>query len=289
MAVDNLPAPPIPATIQKYADSTPHPVALIGCHTSEMSQDCCEYDLAVFAKGNNQVLQVDGHTVELVHIGESKDHMVDLFNAVSLKDTKFRLSSLIGDITPEKYQKALTAAGKKLLVTSLFYQQRMNGAKNTVVAAMWLKAAAYEFIAGSLALSGTRPMPLHELEQMRQTDAGNIAENVQIAFECIGIERAVRPAISRSLEAIKELKSKDYDTKLVMSKINHLLDKHMLADSYYYAGKAAANSLAGRSDLFHNSYSKLVQIAMDLTTDFGHLQKLQRGLFRAANSGLRGC
>lgn len=289
MPVDNLPATPIPAAIQKYADSMPYPVALIGCRTSEMSQDCCEYDFAVFAKGSNQVLPVDGHTVEFVHIGEPKDHTVGLFNAVILRDTKFKLPSMLGDITPEKYQKSLAADGKKSLVASLFYQQRMNGAKNPVVAAMWLKTAAYEFIAGSLALSGTRPMPLHELEQMRQADAGRIAEGVQLAFECIGIERATRPAISRSLKAIRELKSKDYDSSLVMSKISHLLDKHMLADSYYYAGKAAGKSLAGRSDLFHDRYSKLVQIAMDLTSDLGHLQKLQRGLFRAANSGLRGC
>src|SRR4029078_3494098 len=152
---------------------------------------------------------------------------------------------------------ALVAAGKKSLISSLFYQQRMNGANNPIVAAMWLKVAAYEFIAGSLALSGSRPMPLHAPEQIRQADAGGISDGVQIAFECIGTERATRPAISRSLEAIQELKSNDYDRDLVMSKIRHLLDRHMLADCYYYAGKVAGKSLAGRSDTFHSRYSKL--------------------------------
>jgi len=276
--------PPVPAAIRKYADSIPHPVALIGCRTSEMSHDCCEYDLAVFAQGNNEVLQVAGHAVELVHIGDPKDHLVDLGGMAILNDTKFALSP----VAPEKYRKALAAAGKKFLISSLFFQQRMNSSKNPVVAAMWLKAAAYEFIAGSLAVSGSRPMPLHEPEQVRQVDAAGIAEGVQAAFECIGMERATRPAISRSLEAIMELKSKDYDRDLVMSKINHLLDRRMLADCYYYAGKVAGKSLTGRSDSFHNKYSKLTQLAMDLTSDLGHLQKLQRSLFRAANGALKG-
>jgi ribonuclease BN (tRNA processing enzyme) len=284
MQDNNLPTPPVPAAIKKYAASISHPVALIGCRTSEMSLDCCEYDLAVFAEGSNQVLQVGGHAVELVHVG--KDHIVDLGGMVALND-KFMLSSSRG-VTPEKYRKALKAAGKKSLISSLFYQQRMNGAKNPTVAAMWLKVAAYEFIAGSLALSGSRPMPLHEPEQIRQADAGGISEGVQAAFECIGTERATRPAISRSLEAINELKSNDYDRDLVMSKIRHLLDRRMLADCYYYAGKVAGKSLTGRSDTFHGRYSKLVQLALDLTSDLNHLQKLQRDLFRAANSGLRG-
>ena len=283
MQDNNLLTPPVPADIKKYAASIPHPVSLIGCRTSEMSLDCCEYDLAVFASGDNRVLQMDGHAVELVHIGD-KD-LVDLGGMVALND-KFIFSSK--SVAPEKYRKALAAAGKKSLISSLFYQQRMNQAKNPLVAAMWLKVAAYEFIAGSLALSGNRPMPLHEPEQIRQADAGGIAEGVQAAFECIGVERATRPAISRSLEAIQELKSKDYDRDLVMSKIRHLLDRRKLADCYYYAGKVAGKSLAGRSDTFHNRYSKLVQLALDLTSDLNHLQKLQKSLFRAANGGLRG-
>jgi hypothetical protein len=283
MQDNNLPTPPVPAAVKKYAASIPHPVALIGCRTSEMSLDCCEYDLAVFAQGDNQVLQVDGHAVELVHVGDN--HIVDLGGMAALNG-KFIFSSK--SVTPEKYRKALAAAGKKSLISSLFYQQRMSHAKNPLVAAMWLKVAAYEFIAGSLALSGNRPMPLHEPEQIRQADAGGIAEGVQAAFECIGVERATRPAISRSLEAIQELKSKDYDRDLVMSKIRHLLDKRMLADCYYYAGKVAGKRLAGRSDTFHNRYSKLAQLALDLTSDLNHLQKLQKSLFRAANSGLRG-
>jgi hypothetical protein len=295
----------IPAAVRKYASGISYPVAAIGCRVSSesMSLDCCEYDLAVFAPenhhhhhhryyGSNQVLQVAGHTVELIYMaGPIKDHMIDLGGIAVIRDNnRFALSAAANDVSPEKYRRALLAAGRKSLVSSLFCQRKMAtaaGAKQPpTVAAMWLKIAAYKFIRGALALSGSRPMPLHELEQVRRVDASALADGIQAALECIGVERATRPAISRSIGAIRELKSKEYDAELVMSKIRHLMDRQMLADCYYYAGRVAAENLAARSSAFHNRYAKLVQLSMDLTSDLQHLQKLQRQLFRTANVGL---
>ena len=297
----------IPAAVREYASGISYPVAAIGCRVSSegMSLDCCEYDLAVFAlenhhhhhhrhDGSNQVLQVAGHTVELIYMTRPiKDHMIDLGGIAVIRDSnRFALSAAANDVSPEKYRRALLAAGRKSLVSSLFCQRKTAaaaaaGAKQPpAVAAMWLKIAAYEFIRGALALSGSRPMPLHELEQVRRVDASALADGIQAALECIGVERATRPAISRSIGAIRELKSKEYDAELVMSKIRHLMDRQMLADCYYYAGRVAAKNLAARSSAFHNRYAKLVQLSMDLTSDLQHLQKLQRQLFRAANGCL---
>ena len=282
----------MPAAVRKFADSIPHPIALIGCRTTEISLDCCEYNLAVFvpANQNNRVMQVDGLSVELVHFaGPVKNHLVELGSMEVLKDTnKFVLSSAARDITPAKYRMALATAGKKSLISSLFCQQKMGQARHPAVAAMWLKLAAYEFVGGMLALSGSRPMTLHELEQVRQADVGSMAEGVEVALECIGIERATRPAISRSIEAIKELKSKDYDQDLFVLKVNHLLGLSMLADCYYYAGRVAAKNLVGRKEPFYSQYAKLVQLALDLSSDVQHLEKLQKRLFRAVNCGLKG-
>ena len=205
----------IPTAIKVFASEIVYPVALIGCRTSKMSLDCCEYDLAVFAGSQehsqaNQVVQVDNRPIELIHVtGPIKDHIIDLADMVILKDnSKLMLSSAAKDIISEKYKKMLAASGKKLLISSLFCQQKMKRANHPMIAAMWLKIAAYEFIDGMLALSGNRPMPVHILEQVRQIDS-RMAEGVDVALECIGAERATRPAISRSMEAIKELKSKD--------------------------------------------------------------------------------
>jgi hypothetical protein len=275
-----------------FAREVVYPVALIGCRTSEMSLDCCEYDLAVFVGPEeynqaNQVVQVDNHPVELMHLtGPIKDHIIDLADMVVLKDNnQLMLSSATKGIIAEKYKKTLTALGKKLLISSLFCQQKMRGTNHPTIAAMWLKVAAYEFIDGMLALSGNRPMPVHILEQVRQIDS-RMAEGVDVALECIGAERATRPAISRSLEAIKELKSKDYDRELFISKVSHLLERRMLVDCYYYAGRVAAKNLVSKKEIFYSQYSKLVQLALDLVNDLQSLEKMQKRLFRAVNRGL---
>ena len=282
----------IPTAIKVFASEIVYPVALIGCRTSEMSLDCCEYDLAVFAGSQeqnqaNQVVQVDNRPVELMHLtGSIKDHIIDLADMVILKDnSKLMLSSAAKDIIAEKYKKMLAASGKKLLISSLFCQQKMRRTNHPMIAAMWLKIAAYEFIDGMLVLSGNRPMPMHILEQVRQIDS-RMAEGVDVALECIGAERATRPAISRSMEAIKELKSKDYDRELFMSKVSHLLERRMLVDCYYYAGRVAAKNLVSRKEIFYSQYSKLVQLALDLVNDLHGLEKMQKRLFRAVNRGL---
>jgi hypothetical protein len=131
-------------------------------------------------------------------------------------------------------------------------------------------------------------MPLHELAQVRQSKLANgVADGLEAALECTGIERATRPAISRSIEAVMELKSTDYDKELALSKIRQLLGRRMLADCYYYAGRIAAKSLVSKNNSFYGKYSKLVQLAMNLSSDASHLQKLQKRLFRAAQSGLK--
>lgn len=282
----------IPTAIKAFANEIMHPVALIGCRTSPISLDCCEYDLAIFEpsqedKQANQVVQVDKQPVELMHLtGSIKDHVIDLANMVILKDNStLMLSSAAKDIISGKYAKMLTSSGKKSLISSLFCQQKMKGTKHPVVAAMWLKIAAYEFIDGMIALSGNRPMPVHILEQVRQIDSRR-AEGVEVALECIGAERATRPAISRSMEAIKELKLKDYDKDLFLSKISHLLERRRLVDCYYYAGRVASKNLASRTEPFHSQYSKLVQLALDLSSDSQSLEKMQKRLSKDVKIGL---
>ena len=278
----------IPSQVRDYAVGLPHPACLVGCRVSGLSLDCCEYDIFVFGPGTNRVEQVAGHAVEVMHVGRPKDHLVVLRDAAVLNDSEeFSLSSALKDISKEKYNRALSAYGRKELVSSLFCQQKFKLAKGPAAGAMWTKMASYHLIAGTLAVFGASPMPLHELAQARRLDLpADRAEGVQAALECIGIERATRPAIARSMEAVLELKSGDYDRELVRTKMSHLLEKSMLADCYYYAGKVAAGKLAAKNDAFLRRYGKLVQLAMDLSSDETQLGRLQKSLFSAAKKGL---
>ena len=257
-----------------------------------MSLDCCEYDIAIFAEnaGGTQAVRVGGQMVELLYFsGEPRNTLSDLYGMTIIRDSnKFALASAAKEITQEKFRKALRALGRKELVSSRFCQKTAEQCSEPITAQMWYKIAAHRFITGAIALAGKRPMPLHELEQTRQIDASSaVAEGLASALEFIGLERATRPAISRSVEALRELKSGDHDRDLVMSKIDFLLGQQMLPDCYLYIGRTASENLAKRKGSFHRNYSKLVQLALDLTSDIQQAEKLQRSLFKAASSILK--
>ena len=283
----------IPINVKKFLESLPpSPTALVGCRSTDMSLGCCEYDIAIFAEnaGATQAVRVDGQMVELLYFsGQPRTSIPDLYGMTIIRDSnKFALASAAREITQEKFRMALRALGRKELVSSRFCQRIAGQCSEPVTAQMWYKISAHRFISGAIALSGKRPMPLHELEQTRQIDASSaVAEGLASALECIGLERATRPAISRSVEALRELKSGDHDRDLVMSKIDFLLGQQMLPDCYLYIGRTASENLAKRKSSFHRNYSKLVQLALDLTSDIQQVEKLQRSLFKAASSILK--
>ena len=65
---------------------------------------------------------------------------------------------------------------------------------------------------------------------------------------------------------------------LFMSKVSHLLNRRMLVDCYYYAGRVATKNLVNRKEIFYIQYSKLVQLALDLVSDLQSLEKMQKWL-----------
>jgi hypothetical protein len=277
----------IPKEVREYVADIPHPSGLIGCRCGSLSLDCCEYDIAIIAEGKNSVVKLGKYTVETIYLKSFKEHLVDIKDIEIFKDSKtLLLSSTAKEITDAKYGRLLAAAGKKQLVASLFFQQKTKSAKQPMLAALWLKIAAYRHMAGTLAISGVRPMPLHELDQIRQQDlTSEVADGVNASLECIGVERATRSQIARSIEAFAEIKSNDYDRDLVLAKAEYLLDNGKLADSYYYMGRILADMVSSKSEQHLARYSKLYQIALDLGS-VQNLERIQKVLFRATKKGL---
>lgn len=282
----------VPSNIKAFLESLPpSPVALVGCRSADAALECCEYDVAIFSEEAKepQIVCIENQTVELLYLpGQPAGRIVDLYGMKVIRDSnKFALASVAKEITREKFVKSLRALGRKELVSSRFCQRMAEQSSDPVTAQMWYKIAAHRFVSGSIALSGKRPMPVHELEQTRHIEASAaVAEGLSAALECIGLERATRPSISRSVEALRELKSSDYDRDLVMSKIEFLLSRQMLPDCYLYIGRMASENLAGRKNAFHKSYAKLIQLALDLTSDV-QIEKLHRSLFKAASTILK--
>jgi hypothetical protein len=257
-----------------------------------MSLDCCEYDIAIFNKQStgNRFIRLGNCGLEVITLTEiSRINVMKLYkmiiiqddNSLSLSSSSLSSANNVSAFQ-QHYLRVLRGLGKKSIINSLFYHEKItkNIQKNSVLAAMWLKIAAYDFLEGILALSEIKPMPIHELNQIRKItiERQDIAEGVKIALECVGLERATRSTISRSIEAICELNSMEYDKELIKIKVNHLLEKGMVSDCYYYLGKMGHRCLAYRDYKFLSKYMKLIQISMDLTKDMQQLEKLHINL-----------
>jgi hypothetical protein len=159
--------------------------------------------------------------------------------------------------------------------------------KNSIISALWLKAAAYSYLRGILEMLGTKAMPAHELEQLRQLGVGRkIGIELEAGLDVIALEGVTRRSISRAKKALAEMVSKRYDRDLILSKVDALQEKQRLADAFYYIGRIVCNILDA-DEAAVVAYPKIVQIALDLSLDANQVEKLRRNLFREAAAALK--
>jgi hypothetical protein len=167
------------------------------------------------------------------------------------------------------------SAAKRRAVDSLFNVSKTSTSKSELNLSLNLKMAAYELIEAILLISEIRPMPIHELNQLRQLEIRKdfIKEAIQLCIECIGIERATRTIINRSFNALKEIFKERYDIALIESKIEFLVEQGLIADCYYYIGRLVCNHLEKKGYAYQLDYQKLNSIALDLTNDYENIKR----------------
>jgi hypothetical protein len=274
----------IPDEIQAFlSKNSDLELALIGCRadSSHISYDCCEYDVAILGSNENvydkKIVRLGDKTIEFLHFPNYQNYVhsdISLFNMIKLE----RSSDLfISPHPPEIDRKSwYIAAGKRRIVDSLFNVSKNSSVKAELDSSLNLKIAAYDLIEGILLLAQTRPMPIHELNQLRQVEVHKdfINEAIQVCIECLGIERATRTIINRSFKALKEILKERYDVELLSSKIDFLLKQGLLADCYYYIGKLVCSHLEKKDNASQLNYHKLNAIALDLTSDYEKVKKL---------------
>jgi len=269
--------------IQEYLyEKTDSELALIGCRAedSEISYECCEYDIAVLgvndASLRNNITYVGNNTLEFLNFPKYSHHDISLFNMVLLSNEASGLLVSPYSIPKLDIKKMFIAGGKRRIVDSLFTVSKNSNNKTESSSSLNLKMAAYDLIEGILLVSGIRPMPIHELNQLRLLEVHKdlINEAIQACIECLGIERATRTIINRSFKALKEILKERYDIELLASKIEFLLEHGLLADCYYYIGKLVCNHLEKKDNAFQMNYHKLNSIALDLTSDYENVNKM---------------
>jgi hypothetical protein len=276
----------IPDKIQEYlSEKTDSELALIGCRAddtnSRISYDCCEYDIAILGQNDmglgNKIMQVGNYTMEFLDFPKYDNNEISLLNMVKLKNKTSNLlvSQDKHSTSKTDYRRIFFAAGKRRAIDSLFNVSKTSSSKVELSSALNLKIAAYDLIEGILLTSEIRPMPIHELNQIRELEVHKdfIKEAIQLCIECLGIERATRTIINRSYEALKEILKERYDIGLLQSKIEFLVRHGLIADCYYYIGKLVCNHLEKKDYAYQLNYHKLNSLALDLTSDYENINK----------------
>jgi hypothetical protein len=217
-------------------------------------------------------MQIGNNTLEFLDFPKYGHYEISLFNMVKLRNRTNDLLVSPTAVPKIDAKKLFIAAGKRRVVDSLFNVSKNNPTKT---GSLNLKIAAYDLIEGILLISGIRPMPVHELNQLRQLEVHRdlINEAIQLCIECLGIERATRTIINRSFKALKEILKQRYDIELLSSKIEFLVEHRLLADCYYYIGKLVCNHLEKKDYDFQLNYHKLNSLALDLTSDYENIKK----------------
>jgi hypothetical protein len=291
----------VPSSVVQYVnDYSPHPSGLIGCHAAsgQKPYSCCEYDIAIFCENRkvnlNRVITLSNITIEFIQFPLLLDerHCIDLKDMMVLKDHDcFLLSSLLANLREKKYDQLLKLHGKRQIIESLFLFDDItkNLSKHPLLSSLWLKISAYHFIKGILAICGIKSSPVHELEQVRslQVRSPEITSGLNSALDCIGIERAGRSAISRSLKVIRSLDKSEVSKMIWLTKSQWLLSQGRVADTYYYIGRMAAEYLLSKDETFLIRYLKPIGMLLDLTTDQQSIHRLHAQLMRASKDALR--
>jgi len=272
-----------PEKIQEYLSNKKNSeLALIGCRAdnSNLSYECCEYDIAVLAKNGdglgNSITQIGKEKLEFLDFSNYNQNEISLLN---MKKIENKTSSLLiphkDSIRKTDIKRIFLSAGKRRAVDSLFNVSKTSTSKSELHLSLNLKIAAYELIEAILLISEIRPMPIHELNQLRKLEIRKdfIKEAIQLCIECIGIERATRTMINRSFNALKEIFKERYDIGLIESKIEFLVEHGLIADSYYYIGKLVCNHLEKKDYAYQFDYQKLNSLALDLASDYENIKR----------------
>ena len=255
-------------------------MALVGCRADapDVSYDCCEYDIAIFGENEsnpqNKIVKLGNDTLEFQGFSKQSNDIL-LYKMIRM---------ITGDdllISPPRYsetdiKRSFKAAGKRRIVDALFNVSKNSINKAELNSPLNLKIAAYGLVEGILLMSEVRPMPIHELNQLRQLEVKKdlINEAIQTCIECLGVERATRTILNRSFRALKEILKERYDVELLSSKIEFLLNHKLLADCYYYIGRLVCNHLEQKDNSSQMNYYKLNSIALDLTSDYENTKKI---------------
>ncbi len=268
-------------------------VGLGGCHTSK-PYPCCEYNITVLDDQKNDfVTEFDGELIRVQHTSksESRPHvLIQLDGMQAISDESWDLTMLLSKVR-EKKSRYFSSFAKDSLVESLFCCGKADEKLSELdqFAGCWIKCAAFLITDAICGLNKKRPSPSHMLETLRSLPKNKINENLSIVSDCIGIERASQPSLSRmskSTMGFSDMVEKNDHSKIIERKHNFMVKNSLLADCYFYLGYInKQNMLSIKGNLHRNpELIHILKVAFDIENDPIQLEQQSKKLRNASKA-----
>ena len=260
------------------------PVGLVGCKTSEIPFDSCDYDIFIFdgKTESDKIIRYDDEFVVVHHASLSETNSEKLLQYHQLEiihDESWDLQMMLSKIKG-KNSLLFSDFAKNCLIESQFCcQKTLDSIQNSdVFAPCWQKCAAYYLSKAISSINHVYSNPSSLLESLRKLEKNSINEHISVVTQTIGIERATPTLLERMLKSttgFSDLVEKNHHSQIIQRKHDFFISNSMLSDCYFYLGYVnyenfirIKDTLNREQDLFH-----ILKIAFDVEIDSNSLEQ----------------
>lgn len=244
-----------------------------------------EYHIFVFDGTSelDKIIDSDDDEYVIIHhatLSEVRSKNLLLYdNLEIIKDDSWELRILLSKIK-EKRSSLYNDFAKNCLIESMFCCQKTRDAIriSNVFAPCWQKCASYFLADAIFSLNHKQSDPFSMLNMLRNLDHILINEQIPVATQTIGIERATPTLLDRMLKStigFSNLVGKNNNSQIIQKKYNFYITNSMLSDCHFYLGYLnkenfvkIANTLKMEQNLIH-----ILKIAFDVEADSHLLQQ----------------
>ncbi|MDI1495216.1 MAG: hypothetical protein K8823_522 [Cenarchaeum symbiont of Oopsacas minuta] len=270
------------------------PFGLIGCRNSDMTYECCEYDLAVFDERDelDTMVEYKGTTICIKHCSLSALRSPDMVMYDDMKiisDTSWDLHMMLSRIR-ENRKHLYSDYMRNSLIDSMFCITKFQeGVKiSDPFAVCWIKCSTLYMVDAMLLSCMEKPSPTHALQKLRIVQKKISNDAFSLITDCIGVERTTPLLLERmakSTAGFSDIVYGNDQSKTILEKVRYLSSESFLADCYFYLQYAnrdmlikIKNEIRKKPDLIY-----ILKVSMDMENDITILDNYAHRLYDEAN------
>lgn len=228
---------------------------IIGCKATELSYDCCEYNILKIGNYKNSEI-INDKNMGFIHINYiTYEKFLELrnidsyflLNNIIIHDNMLRLSTKLNDVI-EQRTSIINRYNKSIYIDLTNEIEKANNAIDKSYyqdAGFWILSASYNLIKLIIAQSNTIISPSHLLDQLKYK---NHEFNIDDCYSLLNLEITTKSSVERRLKSLNNLyvillnrsdNEQEYIIKrieLLKNKINWLLKNKMITNAFVLLG-----------------------------------------------------